>query len=78
MSYINEIWFDSAFNNWHFFNNPSYANTNSYIINAKLKREYTKYYKCTRLGACKIFNCIRDYSGYSQKRNVYNKVQKVR
>ena len=38
-------------------------------------REHTKYYKCTMLAACrKIFNCIRDYSDCSQKRNVFNKI----
>ena len=60
-----------------FCNDPGYSNTNSNIesFNATFKREYTIYYKCTMLAACrKIFNCIRDYSDSSQKRNVFNKM----
>ncbi len=68
---MNKVWFNSVFNNLQMFcNDPGYANTNSNIesFNATFRREYTKYYKCTMLAACrKIFNCIRDYSDYSQK-----------
>jgi hypothetical protein len=66
------------FNKWQIFrNDPGYANTNSSIesFNATFKREYTKYYKCTMLSACrKILNCIKDYSDSTQKRNIYYKI----
>jgi hypothetical protein len=60
-----------------FFNDLSYADTNSNFesLNGTFKGEYTKYYKSTVLATCrKIFNCIRDYSDSSQKRNYFNKI----
>jgi len=67
-------WLTGSFSNWQIFCNDPHANTNSNIesFNATFKRDYTKFFKCTKLTAVKkLFSCIVDYSNRADTMNTF-------